>query len=558
MSVTKKQIPIGISDFRTIIEQNYYYVDKTMLIRDLYKPGQVMLVPRPRRFGKTLNLSMLRYFFEKDHQSTEHLFHGTAIWQDEEMRQYQGQYPTIFISFKNIKETSWDSCKRMLALTIAEEYKRHERLVSLPTIDDHEKKIFRSIAEVNATDELLKTSFQYLVKLLNKATNKKVVLIIDEYDVPIQSAYLHNFYDEAIEFLKTLLTSALKDNPLLEIGVLSGILTLAKAGIFSGLNNLNVFNLTNDCSADKFGFTHKEVDALINYYGISDPHKSIEQWYDGYTFGHSTLIFNPWSVLKCVSEKGSLQKYWAKTSDNALIKKIIARSNKAVKMELESLLQGKTVEMVIEESMTFPELNIRAELVWSLLLFTGYITYTHYEVKEGSKVAALTIPNEEIKHLYNELINQIFEESLVDASLGDFLQALTEGDVNTITVLQHTFVTKSMSHFGIPNNEPEKSYHLFVLGLVVNMSNYVPKSNRESGLGRYDIMLMPKEGVNLPAIVIEFKKVLPGETLKSACTRALDQIKDKKYIQELEEHNYRDIKAYGIAFEGKNVLAQAL
>ena len=310
--------------------------------------------------------------------------------------------------------------------------------------------------------------------------------------------------------------------------------------------------------ADKFGFTHEETAVLLDYYRIQDTDKTIEKWYDGYTFGTVKGIFNPWSVLKCIQNKGSLEKYWANTSDNTLVKKLIARAPKSVKSELELLLEGAQVNQAIEESITFPDLDHRTELLWSLLLFTGYLTYTHWELKEGTKICSLAIPNQEINYLYRELIRNIFKESVVGGQAEDLLEALTQGQAVPFTELLQGFIINSMSFFDLPSSEPEKSYHLFVLGLLVMLSDhYEVKSNRESGLGRYDIIIIPKQA-NKPAIIIEFKKVLAGETLEQAAQRALDQIIQKRYIQELQAKHFEKVFAYGIAVEGKKIFLKML
>lgn len=558
MQNPKKLIPISISDYKTIIENNYYYVDKTLLVSDIYKPGQVILVTRPRRFGKTLNLSMLRYFFEKSDTTTHHLFQNTLINQDKRFKELQGQFPVIFVSFKNIKESNWDLCHRTIVHTIGQEYARHKHLLEGEVLDAHEKRMYKSILEGTSAPEVFNSSLQFLSQILYRKYKKKVIVLIDEYDVPIQAAYVNGFYEPAVDLLRSLYSAVLKDNDVIELGVVTGILTLARSGIFTGLNNLDAYNLTDQHMSDKFGFTHEEVVKLLEYYEMYDSKEAIEKWYDGYTFGRNTKIYNPWSLIKCISRDGSLERYWVNTSDNILIKKLIAASSRSVKIELETVLRDKTFDQKIEESMTFPVLDRRTELFWSLLLFTGYLTYEHYEVKEGWKVAALSIPNEEIKHLYIDLIQQMFAELSTDADISDFLAAFVQGEVALINTLLQQFVMKSMSYFDIPNTEPEKSYHLFVLGLLVAQSgHYSVKSNRESGIGRYDIMIMPKNQ-NEPAIVIEFKKVLPGETLETAAQKAVDQIKEKNYVQELYDLHYKNVRAYGIAFEGKQVLTKQL
>lgn len=547
-----KQLPIGISDYKEIIEEHYLYIDKTLLIKDVCDSGKVVLVPRPRRFGKTLNLSMLRYFFEASEQSNTHLFSDKKIWENPEYHALQGKFPVIYVTFKNIKEISWEVTYEKFAYTIYEEYARHKNVLFNDALETYEKDLYIRFLERKASQAELENSLQFLAKLLYKKYNKRVIILIDEYDVPIQSAYVHGYYTPAIEFEKGLLTAVLKDSQILEKGVVTGILTLAKAGIFSGLNNLDVYNLTNEGLSDKFGFTHDEVAKLLSQYGLQKEQEAIAAWYDGYTFGATRGMYNPWSVLKCVQKNGALEKYWANTSDNLLVKKLIACAPKSVKSELALLLENKNVEQTIVESITFPDLDQQTQLVWSLLLFTGYLTYTNYKLVAGAKVCSLAIPNKEVKYLYIELIQNIFNESVVGGQAEDLLQALTQGDAETFAELLQNFILNSMSAFDLPDNEPEKSYHLFILGLLVMLSDrYEVKSNRESGLGRYDIMLIPKDS-SKPAIVMEFKKVTARQTLEAAAQNALDQIIEMKYIQELHQRGFTKIILYGVAFEGKN------
>ncbi len=550
----KKCIPIGMSDYKTLIEKNCYYVDKTLLVKDVLKSGQIVLVTRPRRFGKTLNLSMLRYFFERSPESNEHLFSETAIWGDTEVKAMFGQFPVIFLTFKGVKAMQWDVSYHLFAITISEEFDRHRYLLESGILWPEEIELYRQILARKAPEAELRLSLHFLAKLLERYYKQKVIVIIDEYDVPIQSAYVHGFYQEAIDFSKSLLTAILKDNNLLEKGIVTGILTIAKAGIFTDLNNLDVLNLTHTRMSDKFGFTPPEVEQLLNYYDLAAKREEIKAWYDGYTFGMTAEIYNPWSVLKCANDQGVLETYWANTGDNVLIKKLITRASASLKSQLELILNNKPVEQPIIETMIFPNLDRQSDLIWSLLLFTGYLTYQNYEMKKGKKVCSLMIPNEEIRYLYIDMLNDIFKEMVMGEEVSDMLLAITEGDTYTFTKLLQSFVLNSMSVYDLPSNEPEKSYHLFVLGLLVALSDsYEVKSNRESGFGRYDIMLIPKKE-HKPAVIMEFKIVRPGETLEITAQKALEQIRAKKYAQELRAKSVSSVVEYGIAFEGKNIL----
>ncbi len=554
----KKILPIGTSDYKKLIDNNGYYVDKTLLIKEIWESGEILLISRPRRFGKTLNVSMLQYFFEIAPISNEYLFNTKSIWNYPNYRQLHGQFPVISLTFKNIEYATFKDTYESFTKTIAAEFSRHDYLLSSGTLKPFEEELFIRIRDAKASFVEVCTSLEYLTHFLNRHFGKKAIVLIDEYDVPVQSAYLNDFYKEIIEFLKPLLTGAFKDNKVLEKGIITGILTLAKAGIFTGLNNLEVLNLTREPVADKFGFTHDEVVELLAYYKIESAQQAITSWYNGYTFGETEGIYNPWSVLNCVRYAGALDKYWAHTSNNLLVKRLIGRASASIKSNLELLLTDVPVEEKIEESIIFPDLDGRPELLWTLLLFTGYLTYRNCALKEGAKLCTLIIPNQEIKHLYRELLINIFNESVIGGQAENLLKALLQGDTDMFAKLLQSFVLRSMSAYDLDSSEPEKSYHLFVLGLLVMLSDtYEIKSNRESGLGRYDIMLIPKKE-HQAGVVIEFKVARSGESLENAAQKALDQIIEKKYVQELQNRfAVSSIFLYGIAFEGKNVLIKS-
>ncbi len=552
----KKLLPIGQSDYKNLIDNNSYYVDKTLLIKEVWTSGEVLLIPRPRRFGKTLNLSMLRYFFEKpEKETTDYLFIDTLIWKLEQYKALQGKFPVIALSFKNNEHATYKATYESFVIKIADEFNRHKYVLSSEIFEPFEKDLFDRIRKTQASYVEVTNSLETLVKFLHRYHKQKVIVLLDEYDVPIQSAYLHGFYNEIIDFMRPLLTGAFKDNQTLEKGVITGILMLAKSGIFTGLNNLQIFNLTKDRVADKFGFTQEEVDRLLEYYDLKNAKNAITQWYDGYTVGITTGIYNPWSVLNCVSFQGELDTYWAHTSNNTLVKRLIARAPASIKSALERLLNGESVQQVIEESMLFPELDYRNELVWSSLLFTGYLTYTSCELQDGKKICSLVIPNQETLYPYRKLIENIFTESVGDDQASNLLQAVIEGDTEIFARLLQGFVLNSMSFFDLSGNE--KSYHNFVLGLLVMLQKtYKVSSNKESGLGRYDILLLPKIA-HKPGIIIEFKLVRSAETTETAPQNALDQIIEKKYVQTFVEHGIKEVILYGIGFEGKNLFIKS-
>ncbi len=554
----KKILPVGISNFKWLRDHDFYYVDKSLLVQDLAPKGRVVLMPRPRRFGKTLNLSMLRYFYEKSDTPTAYLFEDLKIWELEEFRKEQGQYPVIFVSFKEIFQASYAEMMERFANIISIECKRHPELSTSSKLDEDEKERFKRLSAEKGSEFDLANSLKFLTEVLYKHHNKEVILLIDEYDVPVQAAYTHGFYDELLLFLKELLTGAFKDNDRIERGILTGIMTLAKAGIFTGLNNLDIYNLTHPKLADKFGFTFDEAEKLLKYYEINDL-QNVKEWYNGYIFGKTNGMFNPWSMLKCIEMQGELEIYWSNTSNNVLISRLISRASSTTKSELEQLLIGSTIKKTIEESVIYPNIDKQQHLIWTVLLFTGYLTYTDYKTHKGKKVCDLIIPNEEIKYLYQDLITQLFTDSVAGDHVHTLLRSLLEGKTEIFSVLLQDFILTSMSTYDLASSEPESSYHLFILGLLVMLSStHEVRSNRQSGLGRYDIMIIPKDK-DKPGVVIEFKKVWKKieNGLELSAQSALDQIMEKKYAQELYAQGIQTVIAYGIAFEGKNVCVKS-
>ncbi len=548
------KLPIGISDFKEVIEDGYQYVDKTLFIEELKRTnGKVVLIPRPRRFGKTLNLSMLRYFFEKSETSNAQLFHKTNIWKHEPYRKFQGKYPVIFLTFKNVKVRNWPNAFERMQLLITEEFNRHSYL--LDTLDVYESKRYKAILTGKANQAEFEESLFFLTQLLRKHYRKKVIVLIDEYDAPIHAAYNNGYYKDMIDFMRSLLTAVLKDNSHLERAVLTGILRAAKEGIFSGLNNLRVCTLLNEKFSDKFGFTTPEVDELLANTHLTKKGALIKDWYNGYRCGQTT-IYNPWSLLECIDHKGVVDPYWANTSDNELIRRLIAQADEEVKSELELLLQDEPVVKEIDSGLIFPGIENNEKAIWSLLLFAGYATFTRVQKKLGKTFCSLVLPNKEIKLLYRDMISSIFEESLGRSRIENLKESLLTADGERFEEMMQDFVLKSMSAFDIPGTEPEKSYHLFVLGLLVTFSDlFEVKSNHESGYGRYDILLIPHDKKKW-GIVLEFKKVSAKETMPEAAKRALEQIERKEYVQELRARGIKKVAAFGVACKGKKILVQ--
>lgn len=550
----KKPLPIGISDFKKVIESGYVYVDKTLLIEELMEQGsEVVLIPRPRRFGKTLNLSMLQYFFEKSDKDASFLFKDLAIWKNEKFRHLQGQFPVIFITFKDLKHTSWQETFSSIQELIASEFRRHRYLLEGTILAEDEKEIYQKIL-VNKSDQtIIGKSLLLLSEWLHRYHNKRVILLIDEYDTPAHAAYVGAYYELMINFLRNWLSGGLKDNKYLERGVLTGVLRIAKESIFSGLNNISTFTILNEKFKDKFGLLESEVEPLLQSYGLSEKLSTFRDWYDGYQIGSCKGIYNPWSVLKCIEEQGIFFPYWVNTSDNALIKQLITQGKGYFKADIEELLRGGTIDKKLDDGMIFTELEQSTNSIWSLLLFSGYLTLEATPLF-GSP-CKLKIPNTEVKELYQSMVLNWFEKSLDEQQYHLLFDSLINGDVETFSYIFKEFMISSASIFDIPAEESEKIYHAFVLGLLVGLKGkYEVKSNRESGFGRYNVMLFPKNSHGL-GIIIEFKKVDSADptSLKKAAESALEQIENKQYAQELIDRGVQRILYLGLSFKGKAV-----
>lgn len=554
-----KRISLGYSDFKRTIEDNYYFVDKTLFIKEVVEDGSaVILLPRPRRFGKSMNMSMLKYFFEKTEESNRELFKDLNIYKDEESMAKQGQYPVIFITFKDVKDNSYDKAVEKIKDLIIEEYTKYIKLLQVDVLEKPEKDYFGRIINREASESEYELSLKNLSKFLSKFYNKRVLILVDEYDVPIQSGYLNNYYDKVIEFIRNLLSGALKDNSYLEKGILTGILRVAKESIFSGLNNINVCTILGSEYSEYFGFTEEEVEKALKYYGIEANLEELKNWYNGYIFG-DRVIYNPWSVLNYVKKwKDGFKPYWTNTSSNDLVKMLVTKGGADLKKELEELIKGKSIEKRINEDIVMGEIDKDTENVWSFLLFSGYLKAVKKRLDKGEMYCNLSIPNMEVNYLYRQIILGWFKESINNDEFNIMLKSLVTGDIETFEEIFSDYVMKSSSFFDISGDESEKVYHSFVLGILVALNDkYEVKSNRESGYGRYDIMIIPRDKEKL-ATIIEFKKVRKNETLEEAADKALKQIEEKRYKAELEDMEIKSIQELGIAFEGKKVLVKKI
>lgn len=556
--MTIKPLPIGVSDFKKMIEEGYVYIDKSLLIKEIVESGvEVALIPRQRRFGKTLNLSMLRYFFEKTVEDTSHLFTSLEIWKHEKYRSLQGKFPVIFLSLKDVKHSSWQESFKTFRRLIAIEFQRHSYILEGDLLAEKEKNLYNEILIETDDQTLIEQSLYFLTGWLHRFHKKRVILLIDEYDTPVHAAYIGKFYDSLIFFLRNWLSGGLKDNSSLEQGVLTGILRIAKESIFSGLNNISTFTILSTDFQDKFGLLESEVKQLLHDYNLHALYLEMRKWYNGYRIGSCEEIYNPWSVLNCIANKGALAPYWVNTSDNALMKQLITNGTDDIKADIEELLKGGTIDKTIDEGIVFSNLENSPNAIWPLLLFSGYLTIAATPLY--GTPCSLRIPNTEVSELYKSTILDWFEKSIHEPKYRLLLSSLIKGDIDTFSLIFQEFLLSSVSVFDVTHQEPEKIYHAFILGMLLGLRDtHEVKSNRESGYGRYDVMLIPKNSKDL-GIIMEFKKIGNFEKidLEQAVDSALRQIKDKKYDQELLDRGVNRILHLGLAFEGRRVLIRA-
>lgn len=553
-----KNIPIGITDFEEIIENNFYYVDKTVLIKSVLSEGaKAILIPRPRRFGKTLNMSMLQYFFEKREESKAYLFENLAISKFPECMHYQGYYPVIALSFKDIKHTEWQDCKNSLLGLIVQEFRRHIYLLDSALLLASEKKEFNDVLARSATSDLYESALKSLSSYLHRYHGVKPIILIDEYDTPIHSGYINGYYDKIIMFMRNFLSAGLKDNNNLEFALMTGILRIAKESIFSGLNNLYVCSLIDELNSTMFGFTEPEVAEILEYYTLDSKRQDVARWYDGYNMG-GTKMYNPWSINNYIASGGVFENYWVNVSSNDIIKDLFIHADETIKEDLEALITGQTITKDIKSTIVFQELEDQTDIIWSFLLFSGYLTYRNLVFGGDNPVADIYIPNKEVSSLYKNIISLWFKRGTYKKKYPHMLQCLVTGNIDEFTELFYEFVANTFSQFDVSGNEPERFYHAFVLGMMVGIEKeYEVKSNRESGLGRYDVMLIPFD-TSKNGVVIEFKKVssYAQETLEIAVDKALKQIEAKNYVQELHARGIKNVIKLAIAFERKRVLVR--
>ena len=547
-----KSLPIGVSDFK-LATTGYYYVDKTLMIRDfLDKKPMVSLFTRPRRFGKTLNMDMLRVFFEKTNEDTSVYFKDKQIWQcGNYYTKHQGQYPVIFLTFKDIKSMTWEETFQKIRRLISLEFIRHNELETSSVLTSYEKEQYHLLAGDTGDEVDCQMGLQLLSLLLHKHYGRECIIIIDEYDTPIQQGHTCNFYPEIVNFMRNFFSGGLKDNPHLAFGFLTGILRVAKESIFSGMNNLKTYSILDDGYSSYFGFTEKEVKDMLRYYGKDDKYNELSEWYDGYRFGN-TEIFNPWSVINYISDNCFPKAFWQSTGSNEIIGEIIQTATPEITKDLYKLLCGEKIATYIDTGVIYPEVQNNPYSIYSFLLVAGYLKIANiYPQSDGNFMCDVAIPNKEITFVYEkEVLNRTNQNSLAIS----ISQAIFSKDTQKLQALLEDFMVKSISSIDGAN---EGFYHGMMLGLCAILGNrYKIRSNRESGLGRFDIQLIPLTK-GMPGFIFEFKHTKDEHTdLSALADSALQQIEAKKYDTELRDNGVNSIIRIGIAFRGKSAVVR--
>lgn len=559
-----RTIGIGNQDFSVIRTNNYFYIDKTAFIKAWWNRGDsVTLITRPRRFGKTLTMSMVEHFFSIKYAGKSDLFEGLDIWKDEEYQKIQGTYPVISLSFANVKEQNFDMTRQRINQILTDLYNKHAFLFECDFLTSEEKEYFQSVRQnmdaVTATMAIHKMS-----DFLSRYYGRKVILLLDEYDTPMQEAYVNGYWEEMTSFVRSMFNASFKTNPYLERALMTGITRVGKESVFSDLNNLEVITTTSEKYEDVFGFTEDEVYSALEEYGMSDKKEEVKKWYDGFTFGKKSDIYNPWSIINYLDKK-KVGAYWANTSSNSLIGNLLREGTKQIKESFEILLTGESITTEIDEQIVYNQLEFDENAVWSLLLASGYLKVKKLKIQvsdygEWRQIYNLELTNFEVRIMFQNMIRGWFATS---SNYNDFIRALIIDDLDAMNTYMNRVAFTTFSYFDTGSKaseyaEPERFYHGFVLGLMVDLRDkYIITSNRESGFGRYDVLLEPRHD-DLDALILEFKVFQPGKesSLEDTVKSALNQIEQKNYEASLTEKGIPQdkIRKYGFAFEGKHIL----
>lgn len=560
-----RTVAIGIQNFEELRQKKYFYIDKTAFIKEWWESGDsATLITRPRRFGKTLNMSMVEQFFSVDYANRGDLFEGLSIWEDETYRELQGTYPVISLSFANVKEKDYQTTRKKICQLLTKLYAEHSFLLDSGLLYKTDRDYFQRISE-NMDDSDASLALYQLSDFLYRYYGKKVIILLDEYDTPMQEAYVNGFWEEIVGFTRSMFNAAFKTNPWMERAIMTGITRVSKESIFSDLNNLEVVTTTSDKYAVSFGFTEKEVFDALEEYGISQEKEQVKHWYDGFIFGEHKDIYNPWSILNFLDKK-SFKTYWANTSSNSLVGKLLREGNRRIKEKFEVLLHGESIRSDIDEQIVYNQLDGSERSIWSLLLASGYLKVLYYEkyedIPEGKQPQyELALTNLEVKLMFRNMIHNWFTEAETDYN--DFIRAMLEDDLEAMNEYMNRVALRTFSYFDTGNSpsgeEPERFYHGFVLGLIVDLQNrYFITSNQESGFGRYDVVLEPKNSCTDDAIILEFKvrNKRREASLEDTVQEALKQIEKKQYAERLTARGIpkEHIRSYGFAFQGKTVL----
>ena len=555
----KKNLPVGIEFYKKIIDEAYYYVDKTLMIKELLdRQSYVSLFTRPRRFGKTLALDMLKTFFEKELDEVGNVldnrryFDGMKIMSaGEKYISNMGQYPVIFLSLKSTKQADMATAVWMLKKQIAGEYIRHQYVLSSDHLMEPEKELYHKVISMTDDNRVYADAIAFLSKCLAKYHRQKVILLIDEYDVPLENAYFAGFYQEMTAFVRSVMESALKTNEDLKFAVITGCLRVSRESIFTGLNNLNVISILSDSFAECFGFTRVEVADLLTYYELEDKAEEVQEWYDGYLFG-KTEVYNPWSVTSylngIIADKIEYPRpYWANTSSNGIIRELIENAGEVVRAELEDLMSQKSIVKPIHEDITYEDMNSSSDNLWNFLLLTGYLKVVDSYFDGMQAHIMMAVPNREVRYIYERNIMEWLKKRSRMVDFTDMYHAMLEGDADAFENLLRSFLKRSISFY----DEKETFYHGFLIGVMNNLEGYRTLSNRETGDGRADLILKPFDEHD-PAIIFELKYTKDSAKLDQKCGEALRQIKERSYADELAEDEYTSIIKYGICFCKKN------